>query len=279
MTENKITIVITAYKSEEKIVTCLRSIDSTYKVILVENSNKTQFKTEIEKKFPNVSCIIAGENLGYAKGNNLGLSEVKTKYALILNPDAILEKNTINNFFIIANKVKNFAIIGPAVQESGITNNDIKSITEVSSVKGFAMFLNLNEFKEIGFFDSNFFIYLEEIDLCTRLKKKNKKIFIDPDIIVKHQGGSSHDDKYNFAMELSRNWHWMWSSFYFTKKYKGFMFALFSVSGKLISSILKSLFYLVTMNKTKRLIYFFRFSGLFNSIIGKTSWYRPFNNN
>ena len=279
MTKNEITIVITAFKSEKKIFTCLKSIDLQHKVIIVENSKNTDFKTEIEKKFSNVACIIAGENLGYAKGNNLGLSNVKTKYALILNPDAILEKQAIENFFITSNKIKNFAIIAPAIQESGNLKSQIKSITEVGSVKGFAMFLNLEEFKNIGFFDSNFFIYLEEIDLCKRLEQHNKKIYIDPSIIVKHQGGSSHDEKYNFEMELSRNWHWMWSSFYFTKKHNGFVFALILVFTKLISALLKSFFYLTIMDKPKQLIYSHRLSGLFNSIVGKPSWYRPFNNN
>ena len=40
------------------------------------------------------------------------------------------------------------------------------------------MFLNIKHFKEIGFFDQNFFIYLEEIDLCKRLIKANKKIYL-----------------------------------------------------------------------------------------------------
>jgi len=279
MTQSQITIIITAFKSDEKILSCLKSINPQYKVIIIENSKNEGFKTKIEKQFPNIECIIAGENLGYAKGNNLGLSKVKTTYALILNPDSILEKKTIENFFIAASKIKNFAIIAPAVQESGNLKNQIKSITEVESVKGFAIFLNLEEFKDIGFFDSNFFIYLEEIDLCKRLKKNNKKIFVDQNILVHHQGGSSHDEKYNFEMELSRNWHWMWSSFYFTKKYNSFIFALLSFSGKLISALLKSFFYLIIINKRKKLIYFYRFSGLFNSIIGKPSWYRPFNNN
>jgi N-acetylglucosaminyl-diphospho-decaprenol L-rhamnosyltransferase len=278
MSQNKITIVITSYKSEEKILSCLESIDHQYKVIVIENSANEDFKNKIEKKYTNVECLVAGENLGYAKGNNLGLSKVKTKYSLILNPDAILEKETIKNFLITADKIKNFAIIAPAIQESNLETG-IKSITEVDSVKGFAMFFNLDEFRNIGFFDKNFFIYLEEIDLCRRLKQNNKKIFIDPSIIISHQGGSSHDDKYNFEMELSRNWHWMWSSFYFSKKYNGFIFSLITFSKKIISSLFKSFFYFITMNKPKKLIYFFRLSGLFNSIIGKSSWYRPFNNN
>ena len=141
------------------------------------------------------------------------------------------------------------------------------------------MFLNIKEFKEIGFFDENFFIYLEEVDLCKRLKMNNKKIYVDPDILIDHQGGSYHDEEYNFEMELSRNWHWMWSTFYYNKKYNGYFFAIKSVYKKMISSILKYTFYLLSFNQKRRLIYKYRVSGLFNSIIGKPSWYRPFNNN
>jgi len=276
MTFNQITIVITSYKSDEKIVKCLNSINNQCKIIVVENSNNTSFKEKIEKNFSNVECLIAGENLGYAKGNNLGLSRVITKYALILNPDAELEKNTLNNFFNTAKKIKNFSIIGPSTLNK---KNKMKEITEVNSVKGFAMFLNLEQFNEIGFFDNKFFIYLEEIDLCKRLREKGKKIFIDPNILIFHRGGSSHEEKYNFEMELSRNWHWMWSTFYFKKKHSGYFNALFSVFGKLISGLIKYIFYLFTFQKSKKLIYKQRISGLLNSIIGKPSWYRPFKNN
>ena len=279
MTLNQITIVITSYKSDEKIVKCLKSINGQCKTIIVENSDKLSFKEKIEENFSNTECLIAGKNLGYAKGNNLGLSKVKTQYALILNPDARLESNTLKKFLTTASKIKKFAIIGPAVQDKNDIKNSIQKLTEVDHVKGFAMFLNLEEFKEIGFFDDNFFIYLEEIDLCKRIKNKDKKIFIDPSILVYHQGGSSHEEKYNFQMELSRNWHWMWSTFYYNKKYKGFIHALYHVSDKLISGILKYIFYSITFKTSKKLIYKHRISGLFNSIIGKPSWFRPFNNN
>ena len=138
-----------------------------------------------------------------------------------------------------------FAIIGPAIQEKGdeVKFKEDKNLIEVNNVKGFAMFLNIKEFKEIGFFDENFFIYFEEIDLCERVKNMNKKIYLDPSIIINHTGGSSHNKSINYEMELSRNWHWMWSSFYYHKKYNGFLIALMKVSRKLISSSIKYIIY------------------------------------
>ena len=277
MGDKKITIVINTFKSEEKISYCLNSISKIYDVIVVENSKNSILKKNLESKYPNVKCILSGGNLGYAKGNNLGLNQVKTKYALILNPDASLEKDTIENFIATAERFNDFSIIGPAKQDefSKLEKDEKKDVFEVDSLKGFAMFLNMKQFDDVGFFDENFFIYLEEIDLCKRLKTKNKKIYLDKKIVVNHLGGSSHDQSINYEMELSRNWHWMWSTFYFNKKYYGFLNALIKVSGKLFSSISKLIFFTLTLNKKKRKIYFQRFSGLMNSILGKKSWYRP----
>ena len=279
MSIRDITIVITSFKSEEKIKKCLNSIDKECKVINVENSNNIEHKKNIEKEFDNVSCILTGENLGYGKANNIGLREVKTKYALILNPDTQLFPSTIKNFLKIVQKIPDFAIIGPNIKENK-REEDFKDSTATSearltkSVKGYAMFLNISQFKEVGFFDENFFIYLEEIDLCNRLTKKNKKIYWCPSIFIYHQGGKSHDSSINNEMELSRNWHWMWSTFYYSKKYRGFFISLL-VLPKISSAILKILLYSIIFNKNKKKIYYQRYSGLINSIMGKSSWYRP----
>ncbi len=278
MNNKKITIVINTFKSEDKIHQCLDAISSEFKVIIIENSNDKNFKEILENKYKNVECFLTGENLGYAKGNNLGLSKVKSQYALILNPDAIVEKNTLKNFLVSAERLGDFSIIGPAKQDEFKNSDYLKNknqIFEVNSVKGFAMFLNLNQFEDIGFFDDNFFIYLEEIDLCLRLKKNNKKIYLDKNILINHIGGSSHNESINFEMELSRNWHWMWSTFYFNKKHNGYLKAIVNISGKFFSSIIRMIFYSLIFQNDKRKIYFQRFSGMYNSMIGKKSWYRP----
>ncbi len=278
MNNRKITIVINTFKSEDIISSCLDSIDKEFKVLIIENSNNINLKKKLEKDYPNVTCFLTGDNLGYAKGNNFGLSKVTSQYALILNPDATLEKNTINNFLVSAEKIKDFSILGPAKQDEFSNldlNKDKEELFEVEKLKGFAMFLNLDQFKEIGFFDDNFFIYLEEMDLCRRVKKNKKKIYLDKNIIINHIGGSSHNKEINFEMEMSRNWHWMWSTFYFNKKHFGYLRALTKVSGSFLSALIKMIYYFLVLKKNKSKIYYQRFSGLYNSMLGKESWYRP----
>jgi N-acetylglucosaminyl-diphospho-decaprenol L-rhamnosyltransferase len=274
MTSKDLTIIITTYKSEEKIENCLNSIDSRIKVIIVENSDNEKFKINIEKKFLNVQCILTNENLGYGKANNIGLKKVETKYSLILNPDTVLAKETIDNFFIFLKKNLDFAILGPSQNEKLLEMETKEyahsNLFEVESIKGFAMFLNMSKFLNIGFFDENFFLYLEEIDLCKRTKKANEKIYIDENIKIFHYGGKSVNQAFSHEIELTRNWHWMWSFFYFNKKHYNFFYALILIMPKLFSAILKSFIY---RNKKKE-IYRKRLSGMFSSIAGKTSWYR-----
>ena len=279
MSITDITIVITSFKSDKIIRNCLNSIDRQYQVILVENSNNLELKKSVEREFRNVECILTGENFGYGKANNIGLKKVKTKYALILNPDTTLEASTLKNFFETIKQVPEFAVMAPYVQEK--KNENIKIDYKdsnpilVKNVKGFAMFLNMQKFNDIGFFDENFFFYFEEIDLCKRLINNHKKIYLAPSIKINHTGGQSHDDAFNKEMELSRNWHWMWSTFYYHKKHKGFLISFFIVLSKLSSAVFKVIIYSLFSNKEKKEIYYHRYLGLINAIMGKSSWYRP----
>ena len=273
-----LTIVIVSFKSEDILHRCIKSIDKKYPIIVVENSIDNKLKLDLEHKYQNVNCILPKENLGYGGGNNLALSKVTTNFALILNPDVILEENSIENFFITVSKVPNFGIIAPISANERYDNfNHEKdfNIKEVENVKGFAMFLNMKNLEKSNFFDDNFFLYLEEIDLCKRVRLMDVKIFIDPSIKVEHFGGTSHNSEINKPMELSRNWHWMWSSFYFNKKHYGYLFALIKIFPKFFSSLFKFIFYLIIFKKNKSDIYKHRLLGIINSVLLKKSWYRP----
>ena len=274
MESRELTVIIVTFKSETRVINCLKSISKNISVIVVENSNDKKFKSRIEENFNNVNCILTGENKGYAAANNIGLKLVKTKYALVLNPDTILNSQAIQNFLNTVNKVQDFWLIGHAVNQ--MVNFDFKknNLIEVNNIKGFAIFFNISKFNQ-NFFDENFFLYFEEIDLCKRIKNNNGKIYLDNSIIISHDGANSVHNSNVIELEKNRNWHWMWSTFYYHKKHKGFFLSLLIIFPKLLSALIKSLFYLLILNKNKRDIYFCRLSGIFNSMIGKKSWYRP----
>ena len=279
MTDKELTIIITTFRSENKIDSCLESIDPNISKIVVENSNNQKFKNYIENKYSNIECILTNGNLGYGKSNNIGLKKAKTKYCLVLNPDTILEKEAIKNFIISAKKNKDFYIIGPMpIKDEFLKKNNFKdkfSLLETEQIEGFAMFLNMEKFYNIGFFDENFFLYLEEIDLCKRVKDKNGVILVNNNIKIFHFAGKSVKNTFSYQVELTRNWHWMWSLFYYNKKHSNYFYALILVSPKFISALFKVFIYRLIFKKKKSEIYSKRLSGLYSAIIGKPSWYRP----
>ena len=274
MEYNDLSIVIVTYQSESKIFDCLKSIPKNIPVFVIENSNNQEFKKKIQNDYKNVSCILTGANKGYAVANNIGLLQVKTNFALVLNPDAILDKNTIQNFSNFVNNNPDFWLLGPGNSQKENYNFSSSNILEVENLKGFGIFFNMKKFNKI-FFDENFFLYFEEIDLCKNVKKKGGSIYLDRNIKIIHEGASSVSKNKFQELEKNRNWHWMWSTFYFHKKHKGFLISFILIFPKLLTSIIRSIFYQITQNKEKRDIYLSRLSGLFNSIIGKKSWYRP----
>ena len=274
MESNELSVVIVTFKSENKIFSCLDSIPSNISIFVVENSKNENFRTNIESKYPNVKCKLTGENKGYSVANNIGLSKVKTKYALILNPDTIVSNNAIKNFFISANNNKDFWLMGPANNYLENDNSNLNKIFEVKNLKGFAIFFNLEKFNK-KFFDENFFLYFEEIDLCKNVDTLGGKILMNRSIIINHEGGSSVKKNNLIELEKNRNWHWMWSTFYYHKKHKGFFIALLIILPKLVSSVFKTAIYTIIFDKKKKEIYFCRMSGILNSIFGKKSWYRP----
>ena len=85
-------------------------------------------------------------------------------------------------------------------------------------------------------------MYLENDDLCKRALNKNEYIYIIPDAKIKHLGGKAVDSEYKDEIEFSRNWHWIWSKFYYNKKHYGFLTASIQGLPTFLSAILKILF-------------------------------------
>ena len=258
ISRQNLSAVIVTFNSDKVIYDCVDSIPNEIKIIIVDNSNNNEFKEKIERKYNNVKCILSTENLGVGSGNNLGLKHIKTDYAIILNPDVILEKNTIQEIINQSENINNFAILAPLSIDPKYPNFKLNNKIndkfndhlpfKVKSVDGYAMVLNLKKinqienFKNFNYFDENFFMYLENDDLCKRVKKNNEKIFIVPTCKVKHFGAKGVSENYLKEVELSRNWHWSWSNFYFSKKHDGYLYALLKGFPKFLSSIIKCFF-------------------------------------
>ena len=289
-------VIVTSRTDENILIDCLNSIDPQVNILIVENSKKNAFKNKLESKYSNLNVILSGVNLGYGAGNNLGLSKVKTRYALILNPDVILEKNffeEINNYL---DKQTNFHIMGVNYKDDGKwkssgtfsefdsrikLENKTKfysdSLEEVDWVIGCAMLINLEKFETRKLFDENIFLYFDEFDLCRRVRIIQGKIYSAKNLLIKHfgtKGSAATDSDYSLESVVFKDWHFMWSTFYYYKKYYGYFYAVYKTYGKLFRSIFNMVLFTILFNKKKRTIYYARAFGIINAMLGKKSWYR-----
>ena len=274
-----ITFIIVSFQSEKVIDTCIDSLNSVSIILVIENSNTHLIKQNLEKKYSNLQVKIVGKNLGYSKANNLGLEMVKTKYAFILNPDASLAKNALKEIEFAISFLKNdFTLLGPKFFEmngsSSLGSDKDNIVDKVDYIKGFAIFVNMKKINFKPIFDENFFLFLEEIDLCKRINDSDGKIYIVNKSYVYHKGKKSSGN--DLEIEKCRNWHWMWSLFFYNKKHYGNFTAYRVTLHKFFSSLLKFLIGFIFFKNKSYLIYKSRMEGLINAYFNKSSWKRPY---
>jgi len=279
--ENDITVIFVSFHSEDIIEKSIATINHNIPITVIENSRNFTFKEKLEKKYSNIKVIIPDQNLGNGAGINHGIKNVKTKYVFYLDVDTELFPDTIKNLMNAAKEIKSFSILAPKINNFNYKNdcylnlNKNEKYSQMRFVTGCALFFEKKLFNEIGYFDENIFLYFEENDFYERCLKKNKSIFLIENSKINHKGNSSVKDVFEEEIEINRNWHLMWSTFYFYKKHFGKITAYKKVLPKFFSAFLKIIFFTIINNKKKRKIYTARFSGILNSIIGNKSWFRP----
>lgn len=270
---NNITVIIVSYKSKKTILNCLKSLVKFKKILVLDNSNDKDLKKNL-KKFSKVKTFLSKKNSGYGVGYNFLLKKVQTPYALLMTPDTSIKKGTLKKFLNSIKKFPdNYSLMGPYEQNKKFALENKKIINKANLILGFSILINLKNINKNRFFDKNIFLYLEDIDLCRRLINNNKKIYINKSFVVNHVGAkSSNLNKSKF--EKIRNWHWMWSQYYFFKKYNGTFLAIIRFLPKLIMILTKYYIMYLFQNENHNR-YKFRAKGLFSSMIGKKSYLRP----
>lgn len=280
-----LTIVFLSFHSEHHIKRHILEIDKKFPIIIVDNARNFEFKKKIEEKYSNVKIIISKENLGWAAGMNLGIKESTTDYVMINSPDINISNHNIDKLYIEAKKIKNFALFGPTYLDETIHKNfykkpnatdSFKDILEVEWIDN-SFIINKKEIENIGYFDENFFMYFENLDFCKRIFDNKKKMFVSKNIKFTHEGTSSVNKFYSLEINLSRNWHYSWSKYFFFKKHYGVFFALRKIFPNFLRSIKKIFTYkFLLKDSLKSQFAIAEFKGILHSVLSKPSNYRPF---
>ena len=246
--EIDISIVVVNYNVKEFIAQLFDSIYKSvgnlrYEIILVDNNSVDNSIAYLSKKFPKVQYISNSSNVGFGKANNQAFSLANGKYTFILNPDTLLQENTLlclNNFLDhntqygavgckLLNPDGSFAPesrrqepnpISALGQTIGLTkffpNNKRWSgyymnwvsedeFTDIEVLSGACMFFRSSILKEIKGFDEQFFMYGEDIDLCKRTRDLGYKIgYLPTTSIIHYKGESTKKDNMDYVVVFNK---------------------------------------------------------------------------
>ena len=217
------------YKSSKGYITEIFFVDNHS----VDNSYK-----HITAKYPEVKGIYNSKNIGFSKANNIALREVQGRYVLILNPDTVLEEGTFEKLieFIESNPQtgavssklilrdgkldsacrRSFPTLSAAIprmlglsklfpksklfSKYNLTYLDENETTEVDSICGAFMFMRKEVLDKAGYFDEDYFMYGEDIDLCYRIKQAGYKNYYFPKVTTIHlKGESTSKTKFSYV--------------------------------------------------------------------------------
>lgn len=228
-----LSIVIVNWNVRDLLRDCLRSIDAgrgllTIEVIVVDSASTDGSVEMMRDEFPGVRLVACAENVGFPRGNNIGLAEAVGKHLLLLNPDTVVVGDALPVMVEYLKAHPDIGALGPqllnpdgSIQSSrrrfpttltafiestwleGIAPGVLRryyaldlpddATADVDWVTGACIMTPCKVYEEIGGLDEAYFMYSEELDWCRRIKQAGWRVVYYPDAQVIHHVGKSSE--------------------------------------------------------------------------------------
>lgn len=276
----QLSVIILNYNVRHFLELCVLSVQNALQnmdaeIIVVDNNSSDDSCVMMKQHFPNVKLIENKENVGFPKGNNIGVAQAKGEYICILNPDTVVAEDTFEKMLNTEHWKLNTGIIGCKLidgtgnflpeSKRGIPTPWVaftkifglyklfpksklfnqyyaQHVSEnetgkVDILVGAFMVMQRELYNEIGGFDENCFMYSDDIDLSYRVLQKGKSNYYFHDTTVIHYKGEStvKDGTYMKRFQEAMN-------FFYKKHFKiSFFFTVFMNIGIVLFSLVKKL--------------------------------------
>ncbi len=222
----KLTVSIVNYNGGEYLLKCLCSLErvggeADMEIVVVDNCSIDGSIEKAQKEFRGVSFILNKENVGFGRAHNQVLKNLKTEYVLVLNPDVEVGEGIISKALEYMENHPDVGALTPEVllpdgsvdltAHRGfptplasfkyfflgsddlyhLSKKDMGIPHEVDAISGAFLLTRKSVLEKSGFFDEDYFMYAEDIDLCFRIKEKGYKVIYLPDLKILHHKGVS----------------------------------------------------------------------------------------
>lgn len=216
-----ISVIIVNWNGKSILKDCLDAITKVnYKkveILFVDNASVDDSVEFVKKNYPSIIVIVNKKNLGVGGGFEVGLGRVRGQAVLLLNTDAIVQKNLLTNLANVLYSDKKIGAVQPKLvlypdknlidsigcfflstgdlyhfgREKNQNDPLCNKRMEIFSTKGACMLIKTEVLNKIGLFDKDFFAYFEDTDFCIRMLLAGYIILYDPTETVFHRGGAT----------------------------------------------------------------------------------------
>jgi N-acetylglucosaminyl-diphospho-decaprenol L-rhamnosyltransferase len=225
----RVAALVVEYHSGDALERCLRSLrdDQIDEIVVVDNGARDGVLALLVAPSPGVTLLAPSKNLGFGGGVNLAAANTDAELLLICNPDVRLQPGAIETLRACLNSSERVGAVGPAlIDESGRVVQSARSFPAVRTswqqaffgllrpsgrrsreyrtrnwsrahggnvdwVTGACLLVRTDAFREIGGFDDRYFLYVEEVDFCWRLRTAGWEVLYEPGARVTHTGAVS----------------------------------------------------------------------------------------
>ena len=250
----KVAVIIVNWNGDRFLDRCLTAIlaqtVAPHEIILVDNAS-SDASLEILQRFPSVRVLAQSENLGFARGNNLAISEadVESKWIALLNPDAFAEPRWLEALLLSVRKYPDFDLFcsklvmasNPALLDGASDAYHISGLVwrmghgspnlsfsdheqEVFSPCAAAALYRRSSLLAMGGFDEDFFCYVEDVDLGFRLRLAGYRCLYVPSSVAHHVGSGTTGGKHSDFAVYHGHRNLVWT---YVKDMPGILFWIF----------------------------------------------------
>ncbi len=226
-----LTVAIVSYNAKDELASCLESVYTStrlgsFEVIVADNASTDGTLAMLAGRFPQTRVIASKENLGFGRASNLCWPEARSSLVLFLNGDTIVSDRALDRLVAIARNHPEAGAIGPRLlypdgeiqmsfgampgigaelfqklwnagyaRGKGPLRGAVRSRNSreryVDWVSAACLLARRDTLETVSGFDENFFLYSEDIDLCTRIRSTGARILFTPEVEIVHLLGSS----------------------------------------------------------------------------------------
>lgn len=212
-----------------------------YEVIVVDNASSDGSERGVKEAFPQVRVMRNEANLGFGAAANRGMRASASQFVLLINPDAAVSAGTLERFLKVARDHARAGAIGaltlnpdgsvypsarrvpslglglahtvlapfwpdnPWSRRYRLADWDRRSERRVDWVSGSSVLLRREALDQVGLFDERYFMYVEDMDLCTRMRRAGWEVWFSPELEIEHIGGTATAGKRRMTLEHSRS--------------------------------------------------------------------------